>query len=247
MSWAGTADTPSFEALSGRGDALTCGDAVGRQMVAAGWSKLLAPGTGDPYGSTTCCADDRDLIPQVVSEAIQSGGERSAGMHCPYCRHGDSRVVDSRSVEDGSAIRRRRQCPDCGRRFTTVETAALQVMKRSGVQEPFSRSKVVAGVRKACQGRPVTDDDLAFLAQAVEDNVRASGNSEVPSQEVGLAILGPLRELDEVAYLRFASVYRGFGSLADFEEEISLLRAEVDVSVRVTDIDASRPERVEAQ
>jgi len=244
---AGSSDTPDFGALVGGGDALTCGDAPRREVVTAGWPKLLAPATRDPYGSTTCCADDRDRVPQVVSEVIRVGGERGAGMHCPYCRHEDSRVVDSRSVEDGSAIRRRRQCPDCGRRFTTVETAALQVIKRSGVQEPFSRSKVVAGVRKACQGRPVTDDDLAFLAQAVEDNVRASGNSEVPSQEVGLAILGPLRELDEVAYLRFASVYRGFGSLADFEDEISLLRAEVDVSVRVADIDVSGPERVEAQ
>lgn len=150
-------------------------------------------------------------------------------MFCPYCRHPDSRVVDSRSADDGAAIRRRRQCPECGRRFTTVETAALQVVKRSGVQEPFSRAKVVAGVRKACQGRPVSDDDLAFLAQTVEDAVRSSGNSEVPSQEVGLAILGPLRELDEVAYLRFASVYRGFESLADFESEIALLRAEIDV------------------
>lgn len=155
--------------------------------------------------------------------------KRCLEMHCPYCRHEDSRVVDSRSADDGTAIRRRRQCPACGRRFTTVETAALQVVKRSGVQEPFSRAKVVAGVRKASQGRPVTDDDLAFLAQAVEDSVRATGNSEVPSQEVGTAILGPLRELDEVAYLRFASVYRGFDSLDDFEAEISLLRAEREV------------------
>lgn len=147
-------------------------------------------------------------------------------MHCPFCRHDDSRVIDSRTADDGAAIRRRRQCPECGRRFTTVETATLHVVKRSGVLEPFSRAKVVAGARKACQGRPVDDDDLALLAQRVEEAVRATGSAEVPSQEVGLAILGPLRELDEVAYLRFASVYRSFDTLDDFEAEIALLRAE---------------------
>ena len=97
-------------------------------------------------------------------------------------------------------------------------------MKRSGVVEPFSRSKVVSGLRKACQGRPVSDDDLALLAQKVEETVRASGAAAVDSHEVGLATLAPLRELDEVAYLRFASVYRSFESLEDFESEISLLR-----------------------
>ena len=146
-------------------------------------------------------------------------------MHCPFCRHTDSRVIDSRTADDGSSIRRRRQCADCGRRFTTAENATLVVVKRSGATEPFSRPKVLVGVRKACQGRPVTEDDLALLAQQVEEAVRASGAAEVDSHEVGLAILGPLRELDEVAYLRFASVYRAFESLADFEAEITALRA----------------------
>ena len=146
-------------------------------------------------------------------------------MHCPFCRHSDSRVVDSRTADDGQAIRRRRQCPECSRRFTTVETASLTVIKRSGATEPFSRAKVVAGVRKACQGRPVSEDDLARLAQRVEEAVRAGGAAELDAHEVGLAILGPLREMDEVAYLRFASVYRGFESLADFEAEITALRA----------------------
>lgn len=145
-------------------------------------------------------------------------------MHCPFCRHGDSRVVDSRTSDDGASIRRRRQCPECGRRFTTIETASLSVVKRSGVVEPFSREKIIAGVRKACQGRPVDEDDIALLAQRVEETIRASGPAEVPSHEVGLAILGPLRELDEVAYLRFASVYRSFESLDDFEREIAALR-----------------------
>lgn len=146
-------------------------------------------------------------------------------MYCPFCRRSDSRVIDSRATEDGTAIRRRRSCPQCGRRFTTLETATLMVVKRSGVTEPFSREKIIAGVRKACQGRPVDADDLALLAQQVEETVRAAGCAEVPAHEVGLAILRPLRELDEVGYLRFASVYRGFESLEDFEAEVALLRA----------------------
>ena len=147
-------------------------------------------------------------------------------MDCPFCRIADTRVIDSRTAEDGAAIRRRRHCGQCGRRFTTVETANLHVVKRSGATEPFSREKVLAGVRKACQGRPVDDDALALLACRVEEAVRGLGSSEVPAHEVGLSILGPLRALDEVAYLRFASVYRGFESMEDFEAEIALLRAE---------------------
>ncbi|MDG3011442.1 transcriptional repressor NrdR [Rhodococcus sp. D2-41] len=146
-------------------------------------------------------------------------------MHCPFCRYPDSRVVDSREADEGQAIRRRRSCPECGRRFTTVETAVLSVVKRSGVTEPFSREKIVRGVRSACRGRKVDDDALNLLAQKVEETVRASGSAEIPSQEVGLAILGPLRDLDEVAYLRFASVYRSFSSAEDFEKEIGDLRA----------------------
>jgi transcriptional repressor NrdR len=157
-------------------------------------------------------------------------------MHCPFCRHTDSRVVDSRTTDDGSQIRRRRQCPECGRRFTTIETAGLAVVKRSGVTEPFSRSKVIAGVRKACQGRPVSEDDLALLAQRVEEGVRAQGNAEIDAHEVGMAILGPLRELDEVAYLRFASVYQAFESLEDFEAAIAVLRAERDATGEEPDV-----------
>src|SRR5436309_10379136 len=147
-------------------------------------------------------------------------------MRCPYCRHPDSRVVDSREADDGQLIRRRRACPECGKRFTTVEEAVLAVVKRSGVTEPFSRPKIIGGVRKACQGRPVDEDAIAVLAQRVEETIRARGAAEVPSHDVGLAILGPLRELDEVAYLRFASVYRSFDSLGDFEREIAALRAD---------------------
>ena len=147
-------------------------------------------------------------------------------MHCPFCRHADSRVIDSRTAEDGSSIRRRRECPNCHRRFTTTETSSLSVVKRSGVVEPFSRAKVVSGVRKACQGRPVSDDDLAVLAQQVEETVRASGVAQIDANDVGRAILGPLRKLDEVAYLRFASVYSAFSSLEDFEAAIAALREE---------------------
>ncbi|MGB8384572.1 MAG: transcriptional regulator NrdR [Dermatophilaceae bacterium] len=150
-------------------------------------------------------------------------------MHCPFCRHTDSRVIDSRTTDDGTAIRRRRQCPKCQRRFTTVESASLSVVKRSGATEPFSRQKVLVGVRKACQGRPVSEDQLALLAQRVEEQVRAQGSAEVEAHEVGLAVLEPLRELDEVAFLRFASVYRAFECLEDFEEAITLLRAERQV------------------
>lgn len=151
-------------------------------------------------------------------------------MRCPFCKEDDSRVVDSRTIEEGAAIRRRRECATCGRRFTTAETSVLLVAKRSGVVEPFSRAKVATGVGKACQGRPVSDDDLALLAQHVEDALRAEGHAEIPAMEVGLAILSPLRELDEVAYLRFASVYRSFDTLEDFEAEIALLRAEGDAT-----------------
>ncbi|GAA1525139.1 transcriptional repressor NrdR [Agromyces terreus] len=146
-------------------------------------------------------------------------------MYCPFCRHSDSRVIDSRTSDDGLSIRRRRQCPECGGRFSTTETASLSVTKRSGVTEPFSREKVVLGVKKACQGRPVTDSDLALLAQTVEETIRSTGASQIEANDIGLAILPPLRDLDEVAYLRFASVYQAFESLDDFETAIEQLRA----------------------
>ncbi|MBK8459423.1 MAG: transcriptional regulator NrdR [Micropruina sp.] len=145
-------------------------------------------------------------------------------MFCPYCRHTDSRVLDSRVAEDGTSIRRRRQCPSCERRFTTLEQMQLVVVKRSGVIEPFSREKVINGVRKACKGRPVSEADLAKLAQRVEEALRASGQAEIPAGEVGVAILKPLSELDAVAYLRFASVYKHYQSVEDFESEIKHLR-----------------------
>lgn len=151
-------------------------------------------------------------------------------MHCPFCRHSDSRVIDSRTADDGSQIRRRRQCPECGKRFTTVETATLMVTKRSGVTEPFSREKIVSGVRKACQGRPVTDADLALLAQQVEETLRSAGAATIEAQDIGLAILDPLRNLDQVAFMRFASVYQAWDSLDDFERAIEAFRKDSEGS-----------------
>lgn len=154
-------------------------------------------------------------------------------MFCPFCRHPDSRVMDSRTSDDGTSIRRRRQCPECGKRFSTTETSSLSVMKRSGVTEGFSRDKIVNGVRKACQGRPVTESDLALLAQRVEETIRATGVAQVDANEIGLATLEPLRELDEVAFMRFASVYQGWESLDDFEDAIKLLRLEHEATEKI--------------
>ena len=147
-------------------------------------------------------------------------------MHCPLCHFEDTRVVDTRVSEDGASIRRRRECQQCKHRFSTLETSSFLVEKRSGVVEPFSKEKVIIGVRKACQGRPVDNDALALLAQRVEEQLRESGRATVKAAEVGKAILPFLRELDVVAYLRFASVYSGYQSLDDFQEAIDSLRAE---------------------
>lgn len=145
-------------------------------------------------------------------------------MHCPFCHNEHSRVLDSRIIDGGTAIRRRRECSECGGRFTTVEKAVLMVVKRNGVSEPFDRDKLIRGVRRACQGRDVPDDALKRLAQQVEATVRSHGSSQVNANDVGLAVLEPLRALDEVAYLRFASVYKSFESADDFESEIRLMR-----------------------
>ena len=146
-------------------------------------------------------------------------------MRCPWCQSLDDRVVDSRLAEDGGAIRRRRECTACGGRFTTyerLEEAPLWVLKRGGQREPFDRAKVIAGVRAATKNRPVTEDELDALAQDVEDALRGIG-AEVSSQQIGVAVLERMRELDDVAYLRFASVYKGFEDVGDFQREVGLL------------------------
>ncbi|WP_038104757.1 transcriptional regulator NrdR [Tropheryma whipplei] len=145
-------------------------------------------------------------------------------MRCLFCRSDDTKVIDSRTSEDGISIRRRRECQLCKRRFSTLETASLTVIKRNRTSEPFRREKVVTGVHKACQGRPVTKADLAVLAQRVEESLRASGNSQVDSNDIGLAILPELLRLDQVAYIRFASVYQDFDSLEDFSRAVERLK-----------------------
>lgn len=145
-------------------------------------------------------------------------------MRCLFCNHDDTRVVDTRVADDGASIRRRRECTACKRRFTTLETSSFSVEKRSGVVEPFSRKKIELGVAKACQGRPVSKRALALLAHQVEEVLHGTGRSVVSTDEVGRAILPFLRNLDVVAYLRFASVYRSFQSLEDFESAIEQLR-----------------------
>lgn len=155
----------------------------------------------------------------------RAGGGNVGGVRCPWCGVDDDRVVDSRLADEGVAIRRRRECLGCGRRFTTferVEEQPLWVVKRSGVREPFDRSKIVAGVRAACKNRPVSDDALQELAQRVEDALRGASN-EPTTQQVGVAVLEQLRALDEVAYVRFASVYKGFEDVDDFQREVGLL------------------------
>ena len=154
----------------------------------------------------------------------QGRGYRRA-MRCPSCTSVDDKVVDSRLADDGIAIRRRRECLACGRRFTTferVEEVSLVVVKRSGVREPFRRSKVVAGVRAAAKNRPVSPEQLEALAGDVEESLRLQG-SEASSARVGAIVLDRLRALDEVAYVRFASVYKGFDDPGDFEREVLAL------------------------
>jgi transcriptional repressor NrdR len=146
-------------------------------------------------------------------------------MRCPWCGAADTKVIDSRPAEDGTSIRRRRECASCSRRFTTFERSTgvgLRVIKRGGTKEPYDREKVVGGVRKAIKNRPITDDQVAALVDRVEDKLRRKG-PEVTTQEVGLEVLSHLRRLDEVAYLRFASVYKDFQEVTDFERELGLM------------------------
>ena len=146
-------------------------------------------------------------------------------VRCPVCASFEDKVVDSRLAEDGGAIRRRRECLSCGRRFTTferVEEVAIVVVKRSGEREPFSRAKLIDGMRAAAKNRPVDDLVLESVGAEIEELVRVDGG-EVDSQRIGVAVLERLRELDDVAYLRFASVYKGFEGAADFEREVGLL------------------------
>ncbi len=147
-------------------------------------------------------------------------------MRCPRCQADDTKVIDSREAEDGAVIRRRRSCVACSQRFTTYERfeeVPLVVVKTNGQREPFDRAKLVAGVAAACKGRPVSPEQIDQLAEAIEEYARLRG-PEIASTEVGLEVLDRLRSLDEVAYLRFASVYKGFDAAADFQRELVLLK-----------------------
>lgn len=150
-------------------------------------------------------------------------------MHCPVCRHDDTKVIDSRSADEGAAIRRRRSCPQCSYRFTTyerLEGAPLMVLKRSGDRQPFDRAKVVEGIRSACKGRPVSEEQVDELAEVVEDDVRleAAAGQDITSSLIGHCVLERLKSVDEVAYMRFASVYKNFDDAADFRRELALLK-----------------------
>ncbi|MEI7858542.1 MAG: transcriptional regulator NrdR [Acidimicrobiales bacterium] len=152
-------------------------------------------------------------------------GSSLLSVRCPWCLADDDRVVDSRVAEDGAAIRRRRECSDCGHRYTTferIDEIPLIVVKRSGLRQPFDRAKLIEGLRSATKNRPVNEDQLDIVAQEVEDALREEG-WEATSEQVGLAVLDQLRVVDEVAYLRFASVYKGFEGVDDFRREVGLL------------------------
>lgn len=146
-------------------------------------------------------------------------------MRCPWCGSAETSVVDSRPAEEGTSVRRRRSCIACGKRFTTFERAqgiGLRVIKRDGSKEPYDREKVIDGIRRAVVNRPVSEEEVAKLATRAEEKLRPKG-PEVTTQEVGLEVLAQLRKLDEVAYLRFASVYKAFQELTDFERELGLM------------------------
>jgi transcriptional repressor NrdR len=155
-------------------------------------------------------------------------------VRCPYCETEEDKVVDSRLAEEGRAIRRRRECIGCGRRYTTferAEEAPLLVVKRNGVEENFNRQKIVAGLISACKNRPVTLAAIEELAEDVEDAMRSFPNRPIPTADIGKEVLERVRDLDDVAYLRFASVYKDFQELNDFERELGLLQKKLPPKV----------------
>ena len=147
-------------------------------------------------------------------------------MRCPFCGNPGGKVIDSRSAENGQVIRRRRECKGCGKRFTTFERFEqfpVAVVKRNGDREPYRREKILVGLRKAFEKRPVTSQQIEELASAIEAELRAEGKKEIPSSFIGMAVLKKLKEMDEVAYLRFASVYKDFKDISEFQSELGQL------------------------
>ena len=144
-------------------------------------------------------------------------------MRCPNCGHLEDRVIDSRSTKEGRAIRRRRECIGCGNRFTTyeyVENASVAVVKRDGKREPFSREKIVAGISRACEKRPISLNQIEEIVERIEGDIQRRAPGELPSREIGEKVMEELQKLDEVAYVRFASVYRHFKDVNEFLDEI---------------------------
>lgn len=151
-------------------------------------------------------------------------------MHCPFCQHEDTRVIDSRVSEDGSTIRRRRECESCGERFNTFETAELKMptlVKSDGRRESFEERKLRTGFERALQKRPVSAEQIDGAVRGVIHALRMSGEREIPSRKVGVFVMEELKKLDQVAYVRFASVYRRFEDVADFREEIERLERDL--------------------
>jgi len=152
-------------------------------------------------------------------------------MKCPYCINGKSKVVDKRDIPETDSIRRRRECLKCGKRFTTyerIELTGLSVIKKDGKRESFSRDKLLSGVLKACEKRPIPRERVEKLVSEVEAELRNQDDKEIPSTEIGKLVMGKLRDLDKVAYIRFASVYREFTDLSSFEKELTKLRKSIE-------------------
>lgn len=147
-------------------------------------------------------------------------------MKCPRCGHLESRVVDSRYREGGVEIRRRRECEKCGSRFTTyerIEESTPLVIKKDGSRQPYDRNKILLGIKKACEKRPVSLEQMEAIVRKIEQRIQDQALSEIPSSEIGEIVIGELREIDEVAYVRFASVYREFKDVGEFMDELKKL------------------------
>ncbi len=160
---------------------------------------------------------------------------RSCKMKCPYCVNGKSRVVDKRDIPETDSIRRRRECLSCGRRYTSyerIELTGLSVIKKDGKRESFSREKLLSGVLRACEKRPIPRENIEKLVSGVEADLRNHDEKEIPSTEIGKFVMEKLRDLDKVAYIRFASVYREFTDLSSFDKELRKLRKSIELKNR---------------
>ncbi len=148
-------------------------------------------------------------------------------MHCPYCTYSDTKVIDSRLISEGLQTRRRRECSECGERFTTFETAELLMPKvikqKDNMREPFNEQKLREGIYRALEKRPVGEEEIEKLIENIKKDIRVSGEREVPSRLIGEAVMKNLRKVDEVAFIRFSSVYRRFEDITDFSEEVKKL------------------------